>query len=57
MPTQYASHIYDAAQMKYSTELLERGIDFDPAKIWEKAEPSIHPTRFSLYRIRHALSR
>ena len=52
-----AKRIYEAAQAKYSTELLERGIDFDPAKIWEKAEPSIRPARFSLYRIRHALSR
>jgi len=32
--------IFEAAQIKYSTELLEKGIDFDPAKIWEKAEPS-----------------
>ena len=52
-----ASRIYEAAQTKYSTELLERGIDFDPAKIWEKAEPSIRPTRFSLYRLRHVFDR
>ena len=52
-----AKRIYEAAQAKHATELLERGIDFDPAAIWEKAEPAIHPTRFSIYRIRHALSR
>ena len=52
-----AKRIYEAAQTKYSTELLERGIDFDPAKIWEKAEPALAPTRFSLYRLRHVFSR
>ena len=52
-----AGRIYEAAQTKYSTELLERGIDFDPAKIWEKAEPAIAPTRFSLYRLPHVFSR
>ena len=40
-----AKRIYEAAQTKYATELLERGIDFDPAKIWEKAEPAIRPTK------------
>ena len=40
-----AKRIYEAAQTKYSTELLERGIDFDPAKIWEKAEPAIRPSK------------
>ncbi len=44
-------------ETKYSTESLERGIDFDPAKIWEKAEPAIAPTRFSLYRLRHVFDR
>ncbi len=52
-----AKRIYEAAQTKYATELLERGIDFDPAKIWEKAEPAIAPTRFSLFRLRHVFSR
>ena len=52
-----ASRIYEAAQTKYSTELLERGIDFDPAKIWEKAEPSIRPMRFSFRRLTHAFSK
>ena len=40
-----AKRIYEAAQTKYATELLQRGIDFDPAKIWEKAEPAIRPAR------------
>jgi succinoglycan biosynthesis transport protein ExoP len=35
-----AKKIFEAAQIKYSTEMLEKQIDFDPAKIWEKAEPS-----------------
>ena len=52
-----AKRIYEAAQTKYATELLQRGIDFDPAKIWEKAEPPTEPTRFCLYRLRHALAR
>jgi capsular exopolysaccharide synthesis family protein len=33
--------IFEAAQTKLSTSLFERGIDFDPAKIWEKAEPAL----------------
>ncbi len=52
-----AKRIREAAQTRYATQMLERGIDFDPAKIWEKAEPAIRPTRFSLYRLRHAFSR
>ncbi len=40
-----AKRIYEAAQTKYATEMLERGIDFDPAKIWEKAEPAIRPAK------------
>jgi polysaccharide biosynthesis transport protein len=40
-----AKRIYEAAQTKYATELLQRGIDFDPAKIWEKAEPAIAPSK------------
>ncbi len=51
-----AKRIYEAAQTKFSTELLERGIDFDPAKIWEKAEPALHPTRWSFRRLRYAFS-
>ncbi len=52
-----AKRIYEAAQTKYATELLQRGIDFDPAKNWEKAEPPTEPTRFCRYRLRHALAR
>jgi capsular exopolysaccharide synthesis family protein len=37
-----AKKIFEVAQIKLSTEILERGIDFEPAKIWEKAEPSIY---------------
>jgi capsular exopolysaccharide synthesis family protein len=33
-------HIFQAAQIKLSTEMLDKGIDFDPAIIREKAEPS-----------------
>jgi capsular exopolysaccharide synthesis family protein len=40
-----ARKIFEAAQTKYSTEALERGIDFEPAKIWEKAERSDYPAR------------
>jgi capsular exopolysaccharide synthesis family protein len=40
-----AKRIFEAAQIKYSTELLERGIDFDPAKIWERAEKSLYPAK------------
>ena len=51
-----AKRIYEAAQTKYATELLQRGIDFDPAKIWEKAGPPSKPTRFCVYRLRHAFA-
>lgn len=37
--------IFEAAQTKYSTSLFERGIDFNPAKIWEKAEPAMVPAK------------
>ncbi len=40
-----AKRIFDAAQVKLSTELLDKGIDFDPAKIWERAEPSLYPAK------------
>ncbi len=40
-----AKRIYEAAQTRYATELLQRGIDFDPAKIWEKAEAAIRPSK------------
>jgi capsular exopolysaccharide synthesis family protein len=35
-----ARKIYDAAQIKLNTEGIDRRIDFEPAKIWEKAEKS-----------------
>ncbi len=37
--------IFEAAQLKYATELLERGIDFEPAKIWDRAEKALRPSR------------
>ena len=37
--------IFEAAQTKLSTSLFERGIDFEPAKIWEKAEPALGPDK------------
>jgi succinoglycan biosynthesis transport protein ExoP len=40
-----AKKIFEAAQMKLSAELLERGIDFEPAKIREPAEPGLRPAR------------
>ena len=49
--------IFEAAQTKYSTSLFERGIDYDPAKIWEKAEPAAEPLHFTFRRFRHAFSR
>ena len=52
-----AKRIYEAAWTKLQTELLERGIDFDPAKIWEKAEPPTKPVRFCCYRLRYAFTR
>jgi len=35
-----AKKISEAAQIKLNTEQIDRRIDFDPAKIWEKAEKS-----------------
>lgn len=40
-----AKRLFEAAEVKYSTERFNRGIDFDPAKIWEKAEPSLYPAK------------
>ena len=37
--------ITEAAEMKYNTERVERYIDFDDAKIWEKAEASLSPAK------------
>ena len=52
-----AKRVYEAARIKFATEMLERGIDFDPAKIWEKAEPPAKPTRLCFYRLRYAFAR
>ena len=52
-----AKRIYEAVWTEYQTEILERGIDFDPAKVWEKAEPPAEPTRYCLYRLRYAFGR
>lgn len=40
-----AKRLFEAAEVKYSTERFNKGIDFDPAKIWEKAEPSLYPAK------------
>jgi succinoglycan biosynthesis transport protein ExoP len=40
-----AKKVSEAAEVKYSAERLEQGIGFDPAKIWEKAEPSLYPAK------------
>jgi len=40
-----AKKIYEAAQIKYSTEHLSRGLEVEPVKIWEKAEPSLYPAK------------
>ena len=52
-----AKRIYEAVRMNYAAEINQRGIDFDPAKIWEKAEPPTKPVRFSIYRLRYAFAR
>jgi uncharacterized protein involved in exopolysaccharide biosynthesis len=46
----------EAAQNRYSTALFERGIDFEPAKIWEKAEPAAEPLRVSFRRFTYAFA-
>ncbi len=43
--------IYQAAKAKLVTESLEAGIGFEPAKIWEKAEPASKPAPFNLRRL------
>lgn len=40
-----AKKVFEAAQIKFSTENFDKGIAFDPAKIWEKAEASIYPAK------------
>lgn len=36
-----AKKILEAAELRYSTASMERGVDIDPARIWEKAEPPV----------------
>jgi uncharacterized protein involved in exopolysaccharide biosynthesis len=49
--------IHEAAQIKYSSELLARGGDVVPVRILELAKPSQHPVPFSLRRFKFALKR
>ena len=51
-----AKRICEAARMKYAVELNTHD-ESNPAKIWEKAEPSAKPTRFCLYRLRYVFAR
>lgn len=37
--------IFEAAQIKYSTESVDRVIDFKPAEIWDRAVPSNYPAK------------
>jgi polysaccharide biosynthesis transport protein len=37
--------ILEAGQLKYSTERVEQTIDFEPAKIWDKAVASNYPAK------------
>jgi uncharacterized protein involved in exopolysaccharide biosynthesis len=41
-----AKKILEAAELRYSTARMERGVDVDPAKIWENAEPAAKPVGF-----------
>jgi uncharacterized protein involved in exopolysaccharide biosynthesis len=50
-----AKAILQAAQGKLSTEIIERGIDFEPATIWEKAEPSLYPASVRFLRLWNVL--
>ena len=40
-----ASRIYEAMATKLATEQPERNIDFEPARIWEPAEPALYPAK------------
>ncbi len=40
-----ARKIHEAAQIKLNTEQIDRRIDFEPAKIWERAEKSAYWAR------------
>jgi serine/threonine protein kinase len=52
-----AKRIYESAQMYYAEAILKNRIDFDPARIWEKAEPAVAPVPFGIRRLRHAFAR
>lgn len=45
-----ARKVFEAAQIKFSKE-TDEGIDFDPVKIWEKAEPPRYAVRVGLRRL------
>jgi uncharacterized protein involved in exopolysaccharide biosynthesis len=47
----HARAILQSAEDKFSTERLERGVDFEPATIWEKAEASLDPKPMSFRRL------
>jgi capsular exopolysaccharide synthesis family protein len=40
-----AKRILEQAELKYNSEKMQGQITFTPAKIWEKAEPAIYPTK------------
>ncbi len=40
-----AKRIFEITQTKYQTEIVDQNSPFDPAKIWEKAEPSLYPAK------------
>jgi serine/threonine protein kinase len=43
--------ILEAAELRYSTSRMERGIDVQPVRIWEKAEPPQKPIGFRPVRL------
>jgi hypothetical protein len=52
-----SKRIHEAAQIKYSTEILTRGIDFVPVRMWDLAKPPYDPVPFSYRRFKYALTR
>jgi hypothetical protein len=36
-----ANKLLDAAQTKFATDQLQRGVNFVPVKIWERADPPV----------------
>jgi uncharacterized protein involved in exopolysaccharide biosynthesis len=47
--------VFEAAQIKFSTERFDLGIDFEPVRIWERAEPSLYPVWPSFRRLWQAI--